>query len=189
MTLKKILENFQLNIKPENPVSFIKDSVDVLSKSDVDCMMMACNTAHYFYNDIKRYTNIPILNIVDAVLSKLKELNATNVTLLASEGTVCSEIYEEKLNKSGFKINYPTYEEQKLISHLIYKCIKNNNYNNLYKKKKSIENMHNRFTKKDTDFIILACTELPIIYDVLNINKSNIIDSVQELALSAIKYR
>ena len=75
------------NSKP-NPVNKILEMVEKLNICDVSLITMPCNTASYFYHEIKAKTTIPFINIVEEAVKYLAEKNIKSVGILATEGTI-----------------------------------------------------------------------------------------------------
>ena len=49
----------------ENPIHILKKDAKRLEAFGSDFLVITCNTAHYFYNEIKESVNIPVLNIIE----------------------------------------------------------------------------------------------------------------------------
>ena len=65
----------------------------------------ACNTAHYFYNDIKEKINIDFLNMIEET-AKFVQSNypITKNRLLGTDGTLDSKIYDLYFNKKTYRL-------------------------------------------------------------------------------------
>ncbi|ERT68183.1 cysteate racemase [Cetobacterium somerae] len=169
----------------ESPLEEIILSAKTLEKSGADFLIMPCNTAHYFYNDLTKAINIPVLNMIDETAKFIlnKSPNIKRIALFSTIGTLKGNIYQNIFNKYNIEIIPPEEEDILELMHLIYNVIKNNqlNYNHI-----KIINIIEKFKEKNIDNIILGCTELPIAMNMFKI-KGNFYDPTEILALSAIK--
>lgn len=121
---KAILEN------GESPVKELANSAKILESSGADFLIMPCNTAHFFIDEIKKNVNIPFLNMPEetAKYTYDKYGQDTVVGLMATDGTIKSKIYENYYAKLGIKTLVPI-KTQKVIMEFIYDVIKKGNYN------------------------------------------------------------
>ncbi len=129
----------------------------------VDLVILACNTSHYFYSELEREiprlrtTGVNLLEVCKEELTKIDGL--TSVGLLASEGTIESGIYEEMLNEQGIIVKSPNKEAYGLIRNII-EDVKQNKITD-----RSRDYMLEAINILNEKTIILGCTELPVIYD------------------------
>ena len=76
------------------------DGCKFLQQSSCKFIAMPCNTAHFWYLDLKKRIKIPILNMPELVylnISKKCKKN-TKIGLLATETTIKTRIYNKSLN-------------------------------------------------------------------------------------------
>ena len=131
-----------------------------LEKSGCKFIVIPCNTAHYWYDDLKKKINIPIINMPKEVFLYSKKVCKKNskIGLLATEGTLKTQIYE-KLFKSKYELIKPL---DSLQIKSVNKTIKHVKMGNIKLAEKSIKPAINYLIKKNCKKIILGCTELPI---------------------------
>ena len=132
----------------------------LLEKNKCKFIVIPCNTAHYWYDDLKKKINIPIINMPKEVYKQTKKTckKKSKIGLLATEGTLKTGVYDKIFNKN-FNLKYPTKSLQKNCVNKAIKLVKMG-------KVKTAENiiqpaikyLHKQKCKK----IILGCTELPI---------------------------
>lgn len=135
-------------------------SLDHLMDAGCTRILLACNTSHLFLPQI--YKARPelekhVVNIIDACIEKLKEEKVSQVYLLATEGTILSHVYDEKLKAAGISCNTPQENEFHLLRDCI-EAVKQNKYTD--DTRDTFLNLLNRGSH-----CILGCTELPILYD------------------------
>ena len=131
-----------------------------LEKSGCKFIVIPCNTAHYWYADLKKKIKIPIINMPKEVFLYTKKICKKNskIGLLATEGTLKTEIYK-KLFKNDYKIITPLHNLQ---IKSVNKTIKHVKMGNIKLAEKSIKPAIKYLIKNNCEKIILGCTELPI---------------------------
>ena len=132
----------------------------LLEKSGCKFIVIPCNTAHYWYEDLKKKINIPIINMPKEVFLHTRKACKKNskIGLLATEGTLKTKIYE-KLFKNEYELVKP---KQDLQIKSVNKTIKHVKMGNIKLAEKSIKPVISYLIKKNCRKIILGCTELPI---------------------------
>ena len=131
-----------------------------LEKNKCKFISIPCNSAHYWYNDLKKRIKVPILNMPKLVyLSALKncEINS-KIGLLATETTIKTNIYKNFFEK---KYNLITPSRKIQVKH-VNKSIKYVKMGKIKEAEKAIKFAVNYLLKMKCKKIILGCTELPI---------------------------
>ena len=162
----------------------------LLQKDKCKFIVIPCNTAHYWYNDLRKKINIPIINMPKEVYKHTKKTCKTKskIGLLATEGTLKTGIYNEFFDKD-YKLLQTTPTLQK---NSVNKAIKFVKMGNVRAAEKSIRPAISYFMRQKCKKIILGCTELPIAIFAFksfkNIKSSKIfLDPNLILAISAMK--
>ena len=85
-----------------------------LEKNKCKFIVIPCNTAHYWYNDLQKKTNIPIISMPKEVyLHSIKTCKKNSrIGILATEGTIKTGIYNKFFDKN-FTIIKPSKSVQK----------------------------------------------------------------------------
>jgi aspartate racemase len=159
----------ELSLIPKSPKNIIKYNKVLkslligcrsLEKSGCKFIVIPCNTAHYWYDDLQKKINIPIINMPKEVFKHTQKKCAKNskIGLLATEGTLKTKIYD-RLFEKNFKLIKPTDVLQK---NSVNKTIKYVKMGNVKLAEKSIRKSINYLLKMKCKKIILGCTELPI---------------------------
>ena len=136
------------------------DGCRSLEKSGCKFIVIPCNTAHYWYEDLKKKIKIPIVNMPKEVFLHTKRICKKNskIGLLATEGTLKTKIYE-KIFKNNYKLISPQHDLQ---IKSVNKTIKHVKMGNIKLAEKTIKPAINYLIKNNCKKIILGCTELPI---------------------------
>ena len=132
----------------------------LLEKNKCKFIVIPCNTAHYWFNDLQNKINIPIINMPKEVFkfTKKKCKKNSKVGLLATEGTLKTGVY-----KKFFEKDYQLIEpSQKLQKFSVNKAIKLVKMGNVKAAAKAIKPAIDSLIKMRCKKIILGCTELPI---------------------------
>ena len=131
-----------------------------LEKSGCKFIVIPCNTAHYWYDDLRKQIKIPIINMPREVFlhTKKKCKKKSKIGLLATEGTLKTEIYD-KIFKNDYELIKPL---DSLQIKSVNKTIKHVKMGNIKLAEKSIKPAINYLIKQKCKKIILGCTEIPI---------------------------
>ena len=132
----------------------------VLKKSNCKFIVIPCNTAHYWYEDLKKKIKLPIINMPKEVFNYTKKKCKKNssIGLLATEGTLKTGVYNKFFDKK-YKLVFPDSAIQNNSVNKAIKLVKMGKVKQANKIiKPAISNLINKKCKK----IILGCTELPI---------------------------
>ena len=158
------LSNRITNKKSEKKYSLVLKSLlngcKVLKKSKCKFIVIPCNTAHYWYDDLKKKIKLPIINMPKEVLNHTKKKCKKNsfIGLLATEGTIMTGVYS-KFFKDRYNLIYPSQILQKKSVNKAIKLVK---MGNVKAAAKIIKPSIDYLIKKKCKKIILGCTELPI---------------------------
>ena len=132
----------------------------VLKKSKCKFIVIPCNTAHYWYEDLQKKINIPIINMPKEVFKFTKKNCKKNskVGLLATEGTLKTGVYNNFFDEE-YNLLKPSESIQK---NSVNKAIKFVKMGNVRAAEKAIKPAINYLMSMKCKKIILGCTELPI---------------------------
>ena len=150
----------QHNKKYKKVLNSLIEGCKFLQKNKCKFIAIPCNTAHYWYLDLKNLIRIPILNMPELVyLNILKKCKKnTKIGLLATETTIKTGIYEKYL-RNKYKLLMPT---RKIQINNVNKSIKYVKMGKTKEAEKALRPAVNYLIKNNCKKIILGCTELPI---------------------------
>ena len=149
------------NLKKYNKVlKSLIDGCKFLQKNKCKFISIPCNTAHYWYKDLKKKIKIPILNMPEIVyLNAINNLKRNSkIGLLATEATIKTGVYSHYFNKKFLLISPNTTLQQRSVN----KSIKLVKMGKTKEAERAIKPAVNYLIKKKCKKIILGCTELPI---------------------------
>lgn len=132
----------------------------LLQKNKCKFIVMPCNTAHYWHDDLQKKIKIPLLSIPKEVYLHTKKSCKKNskIGILCTEATLKTGIYSKYFDKN-YKLVSPRKSLQKLS---VNKAIKFVKMGKIKSAEKAIKPAVNNLIKMKCKKIILGCTELPI---------------------------
>ena len=153
-------ENLSSKKKYEKVLKSLVEGCKKLEKAKCKFIVIPCNTAHYWYDDLQRKIKIPIINMPEEVFKHAKKNCKKNskIGLLATEGTLKTKVYDKMFNKQ-FQLFFPNNRLQKDNVNVAIKDVK---MGNVKKAAKVIQPAIKYLLKNKCKKIILGCTELPI---------------------------
>ena len=158
------LTNRFSNSKNKKKYKLVLDSLlkgcRLLKKDKCKFIVIPCNTAHYWYDDLKKKIKLPIINMPREVYIHAKRTCKKNspIGLLATEGTIMTGVYNKFFN-SRYRMIHPNKLIQKNSVNQAIKLVK---MGNVKAAAKRIKPAINFLVKNKCKKIILGCTELPI---------------------------
>ena len=133
---------------------------NLLKKNKCKFIVMPCNTAHYWYDDLQKKIKIPIISIPKEVYIHTKKTCKKNskIGILCTEATLKTRVYNKYFDKN-FKLVSPV---KTLQAKSVNKAIKYVKLGKIKEAEKAIKPAINYLIKIKCKKIILGCTELPI---------------------------
>ena len=168
----------------ENPIPEMVRSGVRLQSMGADVLVMPCNTAHYFYDKITPFFDIPLLNMLKETVLEIKKRNIRKIGLLATDGTIESRVYHTVLADAGIDLVIPSPMKQMSVMDVIYNGVKASNRNiNLNEFYGTIDELF----EEGAEILVLGCTELPVAFELFHIDRPAL-DPTSVLAAAAIRF-
>jgi len=132
----------------------------MLEKNKCKFIVMPCNTAHYWHEDIQKKIKIPLISMPKEVYKHTKKTCKKNskIGILCTEATLKTKVYNKYFDKD-FNLISPKNLLQK---NSINKAIKFIKMGKIKDAEKVIRPAVKYLIKNKCKKIILGCTELPI---------------------------
>ncbi len=132
----------------------------LLQKNKCKFIVIPCNTAHYWYDDLQKKSKIPIISMPKEVFlhAKRKCKKNSRIGILATEATLKTGVYNKFFDKN-YNLLKPTKNLQKKSVNQAIKYVKMGKIKNA---EKAIKSAVQYLIKIRCKKIILGCTELPI---------------------------
>ena len=143
-----------------NVLKALLEGCEMLQKNKCKFIVMPCNTAHYWHEDIQKKIKIPLLSMPKEVYlySKKKCKKNSTVGILCTEATLETKVYNNYFDKN-FKLINP---EKKLQKNSVNKAIKLVKMGKVKEAEIALRPAVKYLIKRKCKKIILGCTELPI---------------------------
>lgn len=170
----------------ESPVAEMTSALRNLEACGAECIIMPCNTAHYFLPELQKKTDIPFISMLEATARACaKQLPGKTAAILATKGTLRTGLYTDALSRQNVKSIVPEDAQQDVLMHLIYDVVKAGAP--LAPEQNTWQTLLAALRKQGADYFILGCTELPIVAQALASGET-FIDPTAELAKAAIRF-
>lgn len=134
--------------------------VEKMEYLGVDYLIIACNTAHIFYEYLKSNTTIKIISIIDACIDFINKIGYSSVGVLCSESSSQYKLYKNPLFKNDINVISSSFaNEQNMINEVILSVQGGSQGEN---EKKVMNNIIQSMSYNGAEAVILGCTELPL---------------------------
>ena len=143
-----------------NVLNALVKGCKMLQKNKCKFIVIPCNTAHYWYDDLQKKINIPIISMPKEVYLDTKKNCKKNskIGILSTEATLSTKVYNKYFDKD-FELVSPRSSLQKSS---VNKSIKYVKMGKIKEAERAIRPAVNYLMKIKCKKIILGCTELPI---------------------------
>ncbi|MDB1124040.1 cysteate racemase [Vibrio algarum] len=176
---KHILEN------GENPLKKMLNNLVNLKESGATKVVIPCNTAHYWLDKLSCNERVSFISIIDAVMNEAGRRSMRRVGVLATNATIQTGIYTKAIESRGMKALMPSKHEQQLVMEGIY-CVK---AGKIAEGRALMEPVFDSLIKKGAEGVVLGCTEIPLAFDTLPVDKmEKALDSLDLLADQCVNY-
>lgn len=156
----------------------------MLEKEGCKAIVGICNTAHYFLHQYSNLLTIPILSMVKEAAKEMGRLyKEERVAILATDGTIRTELYQKALKEEGVIPYLPSQKAQRSVMHLIYDCVKKG----VPADKAALESIDTELRENGCKAALTACTELSVIKSDNNLGVLYV-DPMEILAEQAILF-
>lgn len=172
----------------ESPLPAMLEGIRTLKGAGATCIAIACNTAHYWYDDLAREGGLPILHIADAAAHALERRGLGNATigLMATKGTIAAGFLQQRLAARGMACVVNTPEEQ---DELVLAAIAAVKGNDLDTAAALAARAARRLLERGASRVVLGCTELPVAIDRADAAlRSRCLDATQALAEACVEW-
>ena len=171
----------------ESPVAEMLASARRLENAGADFIIVPCNTAHYFLPGIEDEISIPFVRMPVETANLLKQKGVKTAAVLATEGTILSGQYDKVLSEKGIRTLNPSPEQQEKLMSLIYDYIKKGITDPSELPRDEISEIVEDLESQGAEALLLACTELPLAFEIMDLYDERCVDPTAVLAVAAIR--
>ena len=170
---------------PDNPLPVMVEDAKRLEAAGCEFVVIPCNTAHYFYDELEQAVEIPVVNIVEETIryAKARVQDLSCVGIMATTGTIVTGTYQKYAERAGLSFAVPDEDEQDLLMQIIYDGVKAGKP----VPRADFDRVANHLRAKGAQCLILGCTELSVLKRDLPINDPDVLDSSDVLASETVR--
>jgi aspartate racemase len=156
-----------------------------LQRAGADFIIMPCNTAHYFYDQLQAGLAVPVLHMIrlSAEYTSRRHPEVGEAGLLATDGTLASRLYHESYGEKGIEIVAPAAEAQRGGGTAGYRHIKRGD---LETGGRLLHRVAHEIMEAGSDAVICGCTEVSLVLHDGDLTVP-VIDPLQVLAEKAVE--
>ena len=142
-------------------VDFLSAEIDRLVRAGADCALLAANTPHVVFDELRARSAIPLLSMVEAAADAAAERGLRNLVLLGTRFTMRGSFYPEVFARRGLTVRAPgdddvAYVHEKYVTELIPGTY-------LPETLAGVLRVIERQSAAGADGVLLAGTELPLL--------------------------
>lgn len=169
-----------------DPTPLLQSTARTLERAGADVLVVACNTAHLFFDRIVEVVRVPVLHIVDEAINEARrrypELHSVGV--LAGRGAIRLRLYQDRLEAKGIKAIVPSNEDQEIVVSTIY-SVKAGDKGSAVRAQ--IREVAERLARVGAQVVFTGCTELPLVLEDGEVDVP-VLDPTQALAEAAVRF-
>lgn len=169
----------------DNPLPVMVEDAKRLEAAGCAFVVIPCNTAHYFYDELQQAVKIPVVNIVEETIRYAKERIADLhcVGIMATTGTIVTGTYQKYAQQAGLDAIVPDEDGQAALMHMIYDGVKAGQP----VAREDFDAVANALRARGAQCLILGCTELSVLKRDLPIDDPDVLDSIDVLASETVR--
>lgn len=144
----------------ESPGPQLATMAKGLERSGADFLVMPCNTAHAYRDDIVAATTIPLVSIIDETVAECRGLE--RVGLLATVGCLEAGVFQAAFAATGQSLILPTAAELEEFTRLVA-AIKIGNQSDEIRM--AMTQLAEALLNRGAQGIVAGCTEIPLVLE------------------------
>ncbi len=166
-----------------SPLAEMIRTAENLEKAGANLIMVPCNTAHYYFEELERRIHVPILNMIELTCQHIvREFpNVEKVGLIAANVVVEKNLYGKILEPVGINMIYPPASMQQEVM----KAIRKLKAGKMVEAGETIREVAYHLIQEGSEIIICGCTEVSLVLHNGDVYK-DVVDSLQILAEAAV---
>ncbi|MBH0029043.1 aspartate/glutamate racemase family protein [Pseudoalteromonas sp. SWN29] len=150
---------FLMGIEDENPFFELKKGFNELTSLGVSCIVIPCNTAHYWYDALTQNADVHTISIVQSVIKRAKATGKRKVGILATTATLNMRIYQTAFSEHNIEFIEPNEQQQVLVMQGIT-AVKSGN---LALGRTLLSQSYEQMLAQGADAVLFGCTEIPLV--------------------------
>lgn len=160
----------------EDPSAAIAAMGRRLEAAGADFLVMVCNSAHAFTDQLQDSTRIPFVSIIETTAEACQGHDAVGV--LATDGCIASRLYQDALETRGTRAIVPDEDELAQLMDLVGRIKAGDRSENVAG---PMRELAGQLAARGAQAIIAGCTEIPLVLHHGSIEVP-VVSSTDELA-------
>ena len=141
---------------------WLLEKISSIHRAGAQFAVIASNTPHIVFDEIKSKSPIPLLSIVEETCNKAQEMDLKNVGLMGTKLTMEADFYKKPFISKGMSVVVPSEKEQQFIHHKLFSEIELGIFKDSTREE-LLAIAKRMVDEEGVDALILGCTELPLI--------------------------
>jgi aspartate racemase len=169
----------------EDPVPWLIRGAQNLARAGADFIVIPCNTAHAFLDQVQPECTIPIVNMIEEAVNEARQHLSDQgaAGILATSGTIAAGLYQRVLDAQGIRPIVPDSEHQELVMETIGRVKSGEIDANTAE---PVRTAASDLESRGAGVLLAACTELPVVLHQPMVNVP-LIDPTDVLARAAVR--
>jgi aspartate racemase len=172
-----------------DPLPVLLRGIEGLKRAGCGAIVIPCNTAHAWYDQMTQAAGLPMPHIVDAAAIDLARIGVRpgRIGLMGTPTTLRIKLYQQRLASLGWECVEPTEEQMTRLVSPAIALVKANQVADAYE---PLAEVVNDLAARGAAAVVLGCTEIP-----LGIQagpsarlKVPVVDTIDALARAAISW-
>ncbi len=158
--------------------AYLLAAVEVLARGGADFAVIAANTPHIVFDELRARSPLPLLSIVEATRDAARDRGFRRLALLGTRYTMQGRFYPEVFARAGLEIVPPSPAEQDVVHDIYLRELLQGSF--LATTKELLLALVDRMAARDgIDAVILGGTELPLLLRLEDHHGIPFIDTTQ----------
>ncbi|MCV6584553.1 MAG: aspartate/glutamate racemase family protein [Marinibacterium sp.] len=132
-----------------------------LQAAGADCLLICTNTMHLVADDVRRMTNVPLIDIIDETASALKAAGKRRPLLLATRYTMEHGFYADQMGRHGIDVTVPGASDRGIVHDVIFDELCQGQLQD--RSRQNYARIVEDARADGADAVILGCTEISLL--------------------------
>lgn len=149
-----------------SPVAELIKTATTLSQAGCEFLVMPCNTAHHYIEEINKQISIPVINMIEETTQYIRTTHpeCSQIGILATTGTLQAGVYSKPVCEKNMSLISPEENNQRdLVMKAIYQI--KSEKNDRSKAKQLLKKAVSHLITQQAQLVIAGCTEVPLALD------------------------
>jgi aspartate racemase len=139
----------------------LSDAAQKLEAAGADLILIATNTMHLVFDQVQASVQVPMLSLLDAVASAIREQGLETVGLLGTRFTMEKAFYQDALARQGITVLVPDAADREVVNAVIYDELVAGRIRD--ESRAGFVAIVQRLAQRGAKGVILGCTEIPLL--------------------------